>query len=53
MKVGVAVAHYVGEYETFEGIRFPTRRRVHRRDADNSAGENWSIGIDIDDITAV
>ncbi|MFG2969406.1 MULTISPECIES: hypothetical protein [unclassified Streptomyces] len=52
VNVGVAVAHYVGEYRTFEGIRFPTRRRVHRRNADNSAGENWSIGIDIESVVA-
>ncbi|MGD1224944.1 hypothetical protein AB9Q10_41730 [Streptomyces krungchingensis] len=53
VNVGVAVAHYVSDYRTFEGIQVPTRRRVHRRNADNSAGENWSIGIDIDNVVAV
>jgi hypothetical protein len=53
VNVGVAVAHYVGGYRTFEGIQIPTRRRVHRRNADNSAGENWSIGIDINNVVAV
>jgi hypothetical protein len=37
----------------FEGIQIPTRRRVHRRNADDSAGENWSIGIDINNVVAV
>lgn len=53
VNVGVAVAHYVSGYRTFEGIQIPTRRRVHRRDADNSASENWSIGIDINNVVAV
>ena len=53
VNVGVAIAHYVGEYKTFEGIRVPTQRRVHRRNSDNSASENWSIGSDINDVTSV
>ncbi|MFE7789773.1 hypothetical protein [Streptomyces sp. NPDC057460] len=51
VNVGVAVAHYVGAYEEFGGIQVPTRRRVHRRNPDNSASENWSIGIDIESLT--
>jgi hypothetical protein len=51
VNVGVAVAHYVSEYREFGGITFPTRRRVHRRNPDNSTSENWSIGIDIEHIT--
>jgi hypothetical protein len=51
VNVGVAVAHYVGAYEEFGGIQVPTRRRVHRRNPDNSASENWSIGIDIESVT--
>ncbi|MGW2933110.1 hypothetical protein ACWDA7_14870 [Streptomyces sp. NPDC001156] len=51
VNVGVAVAHYVGAYEEFSGIQVPTRRRVHRRNPDNSASENWSIGIDIESVT--
>lgn len=53
VNVGVAVAHYVSDYKAFEGIQIPTRRRVHRRIADNSASENWSIGIDINNVVAV
>ncbi|MFE3263528.1 MULTISPECIES: hypothetical protein [unclassified Streptomyces] len=53
VNAGAVVAHYVSDYRTFEGIRIPTRRRVHRRNADNSAGENWSIGIDIHRVVAV
>ncbi|MEU1198779.1 hypothetical protein ABZ446_21450 [Streptomyces sp. NPDC005813] len=53
VNVDVAVAHYVSDYRTFEGIQVPTRRRVHRRNSDNSAGENWSIGIDIENVVAV
>ncbi|MFG2365847.1 hypothetical protein ACGFY3_30075 [Streptomyces mirabilis] len=53
VNTGVAVAHYVSDYRTFEGIQVPTWRRVHRRNADNSAGENWSIGIDINRVMAV
>ncbi|MGV9384599.1 hypothetical protein ACWDRB_52900 [Nonomuraea sp. NPDC003707] len=51
VNVGVAVAQYVGEYKDFHGIIFPTRRRVHRRNPDNSASENWSIGIEIENVT--
>jgi len=53
VNVGVAITHYVSEYRTFEGIRIPTRRRVHRRNADNTATENWSIGIDIHNAVAI
>ncbi|MFJ8722230.1 hypothetical protein [Streptomyces sp. NPDC093269] len=53
VNVGVAVAHYVGAYTEFDGIKVPTRRRVHRRNPDNSASGNWSIGVDIEGLWTV
>ncbi|MFD8073621.1 hypothetical protein ACFV3E_13325 [Streptomyces sp. NPDC059718] len=50
VNVGVSVAHYVSDYKEFGGLVFPTHRRVHRRNPDNSASENWSIEIDVRDI---
>ncbi|MEU1619525.1 hypothetical protein ABZ479_19785 [Streptomyces sp. NPDC005722] len=50
VNVGVPVAHYVGAYREFGGIVFPTRRRVHRRNPDNSASDNWSIDIEVQDV---
>ncbi|MFE1855788.1 hypothetical protein [Streptomyces sp. NPDC059489] len=53
VNVGVAVAHYVGAYTEFDGIKVPTRRRVHRRNPDNSASGNWSIGVEIEGVWTV
>lgn len=33
---GTAAAHYLSDYVDSEGFRFPTKRRVHRREADGS-----------------
>ncbi|REE58072.1 hypothetical protein BX257_0473 [Streptomyces sp. 3212.3] len=53
VNVGVAVAHYVGAYREFDGIKVPTRRRVHRWNPDDSLSEDWSIGIDIESVWTV
>ncbi|MEU4096221.1 hypothetical protein [Streptomyces sp. NPDC026673] len=50
VNMGVSVAHYVGDYRDFDGIVFPTRRRVHRRNPDNTASENCSIEIDVREV---
>jgi hypothetical protein len=46
------VAHYCGHPKTVDGLVFPTRRRVFRRNPDGTSNLNMpSITIDIDDIT--
>jgi hypothetical protein len=45
------VAHYMHDPKTFDGFVFPTRRLVHRRDADGNADQTLAgITIDIDTI---
>ena len=45
------VAHYTGEHREFDGLVFPTRRRVFRRNPDGTANVNVpSITIDISDV---
>ncbi|GAA4263677.1 hypothetical protein [Dactylosporangium darangshiense] len=49
----VPVAHYVDDYKTFDGLVFPTRRRVHRRKPDGTANLDLaSITIDIHNVTS-
>jgi hypothetical protein len=46
------VAHYTHDPKTFDGFVFPTRRLVHRHDADGIANQDVAgITIDIDTIT--
>jgi hypothetical protein len=46
------VAHYTHDPETFDGLVFPTRRRIHRRDADGIADQNVaSITLDVAKVT--
>ncbi len=45
------VDHYTHNPKTFDGFVFPTRRRVHRHDADGVADQSFAaITIDIDDV---
>jgi hypothetical protein len=45
------VAQYTSEPKTFGGIVFPTRRRVHRRNAEGIADLSFfTISIDIHDV---
>lgn len=47
----VLVAQYQYEPKTFQGLVFPTQRRVHRRNADGTADQSQtSITLDITDI---
>jgi hypothetical protein len=47
------VAHYTEGYKTFDGLAFPTRRRVYRRNRDSTADRSvTAITLDIHDITA-
>jgi hypothetical protein len=47
----VLVAQYQYEPKTFDGLVFPSQRRVHRRTADGTADQSQtSITLDIDDI---
>jgi hypothetical protein len=42
------VAHYTHDPKTFDGFVFPTRRRVHRRDADGVADQSVAaITLDV------
>jgi hypothetical protein len=42
---------YTSDPRTFGGIVFPTRRRVHRRDAEGTADLSFfTIGIDVRDV---
>jgi hypothetical protein len=46
------VAHYMHDPKTFDGFVFPTRRLVHRHDADGVADQSLVvITIDIDTVT--
>jgi hypothetical protein len=47
------IAHYTHEPKRFDGFVFPTRRRVHRHDADGVADQSVAaITIDMDEVTA-
>jgi hypothetical protein len=47
------VAHYTEGYKTFDGLAFPTRRRVYRRNPDSTPDRSLTaITLDIHDITA-
>ena len=37
------VAHYTHDPKTFDGFVFPTRRRVHTRDADGNADQSLAV----------
>ena len=46
------VAHYTEKYKTFDGLVFPTRRLVHRRNPDGTPDRRQTaITIDIYEIT--
>lgn len=48
---GAAIAHYTDQQQAFDGFVFPTRRRVFRRNADNTANQPVAlITLDIDQI---
>lgn len=48
---GSAAAHYAGEYRTFSGLMFPTRRRVFPRQPDGKAmAEPLLVSIDLSNI---
>jgi hypothetical protein len=45
------IAHYTHDPKTFDGFVFPTRRLVHRHDADGVADRSFApITIDIDTV---
>jgi hypothetical protein len=44
---GTAAAHYVSDYVEVEGLRFPTRRRVHPRGEDGTINPDVSV-VEID-----
>jgi hypothetical protein len=49
---GAPVAHHTGQYRTFDGLAFPTHRRVYRRNPDGTPDRSLvAITIDIHDIT--
>ncbi|HUB42007.1 MAG TPA: hypothetical protein VMA72_24430 [Streptosporangiaceae bacterium] len=48
---GTATAHYTADYRTFDGFGFPTRRRVRRRQPDNTTSGPVLISIDIHSLT--
>jgi hypothetical protein len=50
---GGRAAHYTEGYKTFDGLAFPTRRRVYRRNPDGTPDRSLTaITLDIHDITA-
>jgi hypothetical protein len=50
---GGRAAHYTEGYKTFDGLAFPTRRQVHRRNPDGTPDRSLTaITLDIHDITA-
>jgi hypothetical protein len=50
---GGRAAHYTERYKTFDGLSFPTRREVYRRNADDTPDRSLTaITLDIHDITA-
>ena len=53
VNAGVRVAHYTEGYKTFDGLAFPTRRRVYRRNPGSTPDRSLAaITLDIHDITA-
>jgi hypothetical protein len=50
---GAVIAHYTDQHRTFDGFVFPTRRRVRRRNPDNTANfdRDASIALDVEDVT--
>jgi hypothetical protein len=51
VNANAVVAHYADEYKTFDGLVFPTRRRVHRRNPDGTPDRSQTaITIDIYEI---
>ena len=53
VNAGVPVAHYTAGYMTFDGLAFPTRRRVYRRNPGSTPDRSQAaITLDIHDITA-
>ena len=53
VNAGDLVAHYTEGYKTFDGLAFPTRRRVYRRNPDSTPDRSVTpITLDIHDITA-
>ena len=53
VNAGVPVAHYTEGYKTFDGLAFPTRRRVYRRNPGSTPDRSLAaITLDIHDITA-
>ena len=46
------IAHYTHDPKTFDGLVFPTRRRVHLHDADGHADQSFApIAVDIESVT--
>jgi len=53
VNAGDPVAHYTEGYKTFDGLAFPTRRRVYRRNPGSTPDRSQAaITLDIHDITA-
>ncbi|HWN00639.1 MAG TPA: hypothetical protein VNO54_26615 [Streptosporangiaceae bacterium] len=53
VNAGDPVAHYTEGYKTFDGLTFPTRRRVYRRNPGSTPDRSpAAITLDIHDITA-
>jgi hypothetical protein len=53
VNAGDPVADYAEGYKTFDGLAFPTRRRVYRRNRDSTPDRSVTpITLDIHDITA-
>ena len=48
---GTATGHYTADYRTFDGFGFPTRRRVVRRQPDNTTSGPVLITLDIHSVT--
>jgi hypothetical protein len=46
-------AHYPAEYRTFDGIAFPTRRRMVRREPDNTTSGGTLITLDVHSVTGI
>ncbi|MET8421218.1 hypothetical protein ACWD7C_40415 [Streptomyces sp. NPDC005134] len=48
------VGHYTGRFQNFDGLLVPTRRRMFRRNPDNTVNLNYpSITVDIHDVELV
>jgi hypothetical protein len=46
------VAHYTHDPKTFDGLVFPTRRRIHRRDVNGIADQSVvAITLDVTQVT--